>query len=501
MASQSGGLGGPPPGDSNDKDIEMINCENTRNEVNNPSPNSQNNKLNDKNTNSSVQVESSFLYEDQDQGPYFIFLESTNTNKAGISRMHPMCLGQLLKKHFPDTEILSLSKNGVNRVKIQVQSREKANKIIKSNELKIENVKAYIPRFVLFRQGIIRNVDKSISEEDLLGEISPIYTRQAKVTSVRRFNRRTVENGTVTYLPTGTIQVTFRAQSIPTHVAIFYVRCEVEKFIPKVLQCTKCLRYGHTARLCKATERCSMCAGDHADKDCTTEQADRKCIHCKGAHSARANFKTNVCPEFDRQKRIKNLMVEENITFYEAKTKLATNYTAIMSRLQEIQEPTQASSTDCNTRTLSLPSQRPIRRLSSVRREIFSPSAPTRERKRARIQESPKQQRFAQEYQNVLSEYRYDQNQSPNGVCLNSKSKNNPKQKASKESLEFENVSKLSNFICTVIKNSLGLVGSSKKITPKELTDIIQKELSNGSIKHKEVADVTTDIFSSEDDE
>lgn len=37
-------------------------------------------------------MESVFLYEDQEQGPYFIFLESLNTNNAGIARMHPMCL-------------------------------------------------------------------------------------------------------------------------------------------------------------------------------------------------------------------------------------------------------------------------------------------------------------------------------------------------------------------------------------------------------------------------
>lgn len=119
-------------------------------------------------------------------------------------------------------------------------------------------MKAYIPRFVLFRQGIIRNVDKSISEEDLLTEISPIYSRQAKMTSVRRFNRRIMENGTAEYVPTGIIQVTFRAQSLPTHVSIFYVRCEVEKIVLKLLQCTKCLRYGHTARLCKVSAYCSL---------------------------------------------------------------------------------------------------------------------------------------------------------------------------------------------------------------------------------------------------
>lgn len=484
MSVTSGGPGGPP---ALTNDVEMKD----NNSKNEKSTSKENNSKT--NANNPEKSEINYLYQDIDDGPYYIFMESVDTNKAGIARMHPMSLGSILKKQFPNIEILSLTKNGINRIKVQVSSREKANTIIKADELKNLKVKAYIPRFVLFRQGIVRNVDTSLTEDELLEEITPIYNRSVKVTNVRRFNRRVQDtDGNIEYVPTGTIQVTFRGQSLPTHVSIYYVRCDVEKYVPKVLQCTKCLRYGHTDRLCKSTLRCSLCAENHPDNQCSTAAENRKCLHCKGPHSARVNFKNNVCPELDKQKMIKNLMIDENVTFYEAKTKLSSNYASVLSSLKD---PI-ASSTDVNTHPTLKP-KRPIRRLS-IRQEILSPLTPARDRKRQRLQESPKQQKLTQDCQKILKEHRYDQNQFPNGVCLNSNSKNESTTKTN--SVQFENVDKLSSFICTIVKNSGDLVGKNKQISPHDLTVVIQKELSNSSYKSKYEENTTDLISSSEDD-
>jgi hypothetical protein len=483
MGDKSGGPRGPPGGGGGENDVDMLNSEQLNNA--NIMSNNTNNTQSLSNTYQNSRNEEIFLYEDKDDGPYFVFLESLDQNQKGAGRMHPMSIGQLLKKHFPNIEILKLIKNGRNRVKIQVPSRDKANKIIQSSELKHENFKAYVPRFILFRQGIIRNVDKNLTEQDLLEEITPLYNMDAKVTGVRRFNRRIFdEQGKPSYVPTGTIQVTFRAQSIPTHVSIYYVRCEVEKYVPKVLQCTNCLRFGHTATFCKGSVRCSRCGENHPDNECdnTTEQ---KCIHCNGPHSSRVNFKNPVCPEVEKQKSIKNLMVTENITFFEAKTQLSSSYSAAATSSQ--------ARPNVVPREQQQQSQS-ILRIPSIRRQIFAPVTPERSQTKKRLrQESPQNQHFQEEYQKLLQEYRYDQNQFPNGACLKNKNTGNDNQNTTKCTLEFENVENLSNFICTVIKQSVGLVGSSRKISQNELTGIIQKELLNKTGTSK---DVHSDIFS-----
>lgn len=483
MSVASGGLGGPP----GDEDVNMK--DSAINNGNNSLENSLNNNSSSKPNNNNTSIEETLLYENKDDGPFYVFVESESGN-AG--RMHPMALGKLLKKYFPNTEILSLVKNGANRIKIQVSSRDKANEIIQSNFLKQEHLKAYVPRFILFRQGIIRNVDTSLTTEDLMEEMKPLYSVDITVTAVRRFTRKVINtDGSPEYKPTGTIQVTFRGQSLPTHVSIYYVRCEVEKYVPKVLQCSKCLRFGHTDRNCKGKVRCSICAENHADSDCIKNVSEAKCVHCKGQHSSRVNFKNPVCPELEKQKSIKNLMVAENITFLEAKDKISSNYSGLAARLKP--------SVSINEPTTSRQERGQIRRLSSVRNELFSPTTPERNiAKKKMRKESPRNVQFLQECRQLSQEYQYQPNQFPNGVCLTRPPVTNMEQEDASCSLEFENIDKLTQFICSVFKNSVGLVGGKKQITQVELQGIIQNQLQKNTDGQNVVND---DIFSSEDDD
>ena len=76
--------------------------------------------------------------------------------------------------------------------------------------------------------------------------------------------------------------------------------------------------YGHTRKNCKGKEKCFNCAEDCHLKDslenndeypCTT-----KCFYCKNNHKTTSKN----CPEYNRQKNIKQLMAFENITFFDA---------------------------------------------------------------------------------------------------------------------------------------------------------------------------------------
>lgn len=458
MTNPGGGPKGPPASTNNTSEGDLNRSQNNANNIN------ANNTIN--------KSQITYLYEGKDDGPYYVFIESLDLNEKGISRMHPMSLGKLLKKLFPNTEIRSMKKNGRNRIKIQVPTRDLANEIIQSKELKEAQFKAYVPKFILFRQGIIRDVDRSLTEEELLEEISPLYTLDAKVTEVKRFNRRTTdEDGNVKYLPTGTIQVTFRAQAIPTHVSIFYVRCVVEKYVPKVLQCANCLRFGHTAKFCKGSVRCSKCGDGHDDKDCNKDISEQKCIHCEGPHSSRVNFKNPVCPEFEKQKSIKNLMVDENITFFEAKTKLSSNYSRLFARKKQ----------DVRFEKEIRPSENTdngIRKLPSVRKAMFSPRTPDKILRKKMRQESPKNEEFLKKCQEVAEEYRYDTSQFPNGVCLSDQNmESTSHDQTTNCTLEFENVDKLTEFISSVFRNSVHLVGTKGKMTQTQLQGVIQKQL------------------------
>lgn len=98
--------------------------------------------------------------------------------------------------------------------------------------------------------------------------------------------------------PTLTVTITFAASVLPEYLDIGGWRHNVTPYIPPVKQCYRCLRYGHLAKFCKNSERCSICKGEHNYKTCTTGMENAICVHCNGNH-------TSVSPQCPvKQKKI-----------------------------------------------------------------------------------------------------------------------------------------------------------------------------------------------------
>lgn len=84
----------------------------------------------------------------------------------------------------------------------------------------------------------------------------------------------------------------------------------------------KCLRYGHTKNLCRGKERCVNCGSEGNcgenrmnDSGCIK---DPECIHCKGKHSSISRN----CEEYTRQKKLREIMVLDNLSLFEANKKM-----------------------------------------------------------------------------------------------------------------------------------------------------------------------------------
>lgn len=61
------------------------------------------------------------------------------------------------------------------------------------------------------------------------------------------------------------------------------VRVDLQEFYCyddfNILQCFKCLAYGHSAKNCNSPLSCKNCAGEHHHKDCTNQDQHR-CANC-----------------------------------------------------------------------------------------------------------------------------------------------------------------------------------------------------------------------------
>lgn len=111
-----------------------------------------------------------------------------------------MSLGELIHNLDKDinknlTEIKSIGKN---RIRLTCKNLKIANKLLDNNIFDAENLTAYMPYFTVYRQGRIKNIDPSFTEEYLLANIES----DIQITNIRRFYRKIVVKNTAQSQPT-----------------------------------------------------------------------------------------------------------------------------------------------------------------------------------------------------------------------------------------------------------------------------------------------------------
>ncbi|KAH9376515.1 hypothetical protein HPB48_006600 [Haemaphysalis longicornis] len=104
--------------------------------------------------------------------------------------------------------------------------------------------------------GAIYDIDTSIPQKDL-----PILTKP-KPADEGIVIRQVSRIGTSTCL-----KIVFRGDSLPAHVKVGHFRQRVRHYVPKPLQCCKCMKIGHVAAVCGTATVCPKCAGPHKDSD------------------------------------------------------------------------------------------------------------------------------------------------------------------------------------------------------------------------------------------
>lgn len=260
-------------------------------------------------TNSNTNPENNdlILYKFQDQGPYTIYIEYIKIEEDS-KPLNDIRTGRLLNK-LRLKSALNTKQIGKFRNKITFKDKNEANKLISDKSLEPDNLKAFIPKQYVERVGVIKDVPEELTEQDILDNIISKY----KVKAIWRFKRK-LENGNM--VNTSTIKIVFEGQLIPDEINLFFAVRKVLPYIFSVTQCRLCYLYGHIEKNCKGKRRCQVCSEENSvDHICSNVV---KCRHCKEAHTSNSK----LCPEFRRQKNIKELMSLKNMTFQEANSML-----------------------------------------------------------------------------------------------------------------------------------------------------------------------------------
>lgn len=253
----------------------------------------------------------SYLYSPNHIGPYQVMVEAKN--KSNVGNYHHLGIARKILD-LKLGALKKLERKGINRICVHFDNYLSANEFVMGNIGGEYNT--FIPNNLVSCRGIVRFIDRDIGDEELT---KLAVANNVEILNARRLKRRRVlEDGKVTHEFTGTVLFTFSGRILPRFVEIYSVPMQVEPYVIPVLQCFACLLYGHTKNQCRAKKiRCHTCSGTHKiEQECSREV---RCLHCRvGDHKSTSR----ACPEYNRQKQIRELMCCENISFYDANLKL-----------------------------------------------------------------------------------------------------------------------------------------------------------------------------------
>lgn len=202
-----------------------------------------------------------------------VYVESQENEKIG--NKNPIVLTKLFTENVKG--IAGVHRVNAYKVGITFKKPAPANNFLTMNNFLGKNkLKAFVPSHLTETTGVIRYVPKDLSNEDIYKSIAC----DAEVISIKRFMRKV--DGKLT--PLGTIAVTFATTSLPQYAFIQMFRYPIHMYIPPLLQCYKCLKFNHSAKVCRGSQVCSSCAGQHSYKECDVEEVT--CINCNGNHLA-----------------------------------------------------------------------------------------------------------------------------------------------------------------------------------------------------------------------
>ncbi|XP_045774690.1 uncharacterized protein LOC123873723 [Maniola jurtina] len=231
--------------------------------------------------------------------------------------MRAIKFGQFLHKNKIRSVLNDGVKNvGRNKVSVEFANGQAANEFLENPILTISKHIAYIPTFNITRMGLVRGVPVDWHLDEFIDSVE-LPVGCGEILKARRLNRKNIIDNVMTWVPTQSIVLTFRGQTLPPRIFSYHTSLPVETYRLPTIQCINCCRFGHIKTQCRSKPRCFKCSQPHSGETCEVLIENATCLLCGGKHMA-----TNKsCPEHSRQQSIKLVMSDENLSYQDASSR------------------------------------------------------------------------------------------------------------------------------------------------------------------------------------
>lgn len=207
-------------------------------------------------------------------------------------------------ENIAPSSILQIRPNkALNVIAIDTRNLQTTAQLLKRETLLGVPMYTYEPRSKTHAVGVIKDVSKDITEEELRAQLKSTV----KLVQLRRLG------------DSQTVRLTFVGSELPSHVAVGCVRHPVTAFSPRPVQCHSCGKLGHLTVRCARQKVCLRCSNTHDTEECPPN-APSKCVNCGGQHHA----KSPQCPKIKLVRKINDYRQQNGVDHATAKTAVTT---------------------------------------------------------------------------------------------------------------------------------------------------------------------------------
>ena len=168
--------------------------------------------------------------------------------------------------------------NGLNQVKIQCESREDANTLVRSQDLMRGGVKLFIPSSLIRKKAFTGPIDFRYSASNIVYKLDP-EIRDVMMSVRRRIN----DEGSVSTR----VEFTLAVARVPRSIRLHGYSYPLTPVIPPPRRCFTCQRFRHISNQYRSSRPiCEFCSEHHRTDSCPNKLRSAFCSNCCGDHVA-----------------------------------------------------------------------------------------------------------------------------------------------------------------------------------------------------------------------
>ena len=196
------------------------------------------------------------VFSDATPPPYIVLMESTRPGK-NLGKYDRLALAECIDLVIDGGRTIFY--NGLNQVKIQCESREDANTLVRSQELMRGGFKMFIPSSLIRKKAFTGPIDFRYSASDIVDKLDP------EIRDVMSVRRRTNFDGSVSTR----VEFTLAVARVPRSVRLLGYSYPLTPVIPSSRRCFTCQRFRHISNQCRSSRPiCEFCSKHHRTDSC-----------------------------------------------------------------------------------------------------------------------------------------------------------------------------------------------------------------------------------------